>query len=120
MRHEGFHCRLILIFALFGGASLSFGQQGTQGGEWHSYGGDRGGTRYSALDQITADNVGDLRLVWSWALRTGPQQTTPLVHDGVLYIANPGEIVHAINAATGVRLRRLPMNPQAIVKATAG
>ena len=56
---------------------------------------------HSPLDQITADNVGDLRLVWSWALRTGPQQTTPLVHDGVLYIANPGEIVHAINAATG-------------------
>ena len=56
---------------------------------------------HSPLDQITADNVGDLRLVWSWALRTGPQQTTPLVHDGVLYIANPGEIIHAINAATG-------------------
>jgi alcohol dehydrogenase (cytochrome c) len=56
---------------------------------------------HSPLDQITADNVGDLRLVWSWALRAGPQQTTPLVHDGVLYIANPGEVVHAIDAATG-------------------
>ena len=56
---------------------------------------------HSPLDQITADNVSDLRLVWSWALRTGPQQTTPLVHGGVLYIANPGEIIHAINAATG-------------------
>ncbi len=56
---------------------------------------------HSPLNQITADNVGNLRLVWSWALRTGPQQTTPLVHDGVLYIANPGEIIHAINAATG-------------------
>ena len=29
-------------------------------------------------------------------------------------------LANAINAATGVRLRRLPMNPQAIVKATAG
>jgi alcohol dehydrogenase (cytochrome c) len=56
---------------------------------------------HSPLDQITADNVSDLRLVWSWAPRTGPQQTTPLVHGGVLYIANPGEIIHAINAATG-------------------
>ena len=33
---------------------------------------------HSPLDQITAENVGDLRLVWSWALRSGPQQTTPL------------------------------------------
>ena len=56
---------------------------------------------HSPLDQITAENVGDLRLVWSWALRDGPQQTTPLVHDGVLFIAHPGEVVHAINAGTG-------------------
>ena len=59
------------------------------------------GQGHSPLDQITPDNVGDLRLVWSWALRTGPQQTTPLVHDGVLFVANPGEIVHALDAATG-------------------
>ncbi len=59
------------------------------------------GQGHSPLGQITADNVHDLRLVWSWALRPGPQQTTPLVHDGVLYIANPGEVVHALNAATG-------------------
>ena len=56
---------------------------------------------HSPLDQITAENVGSLRLVWSWALRTGSQQTTPLVHDGVLYVANPGEIVQALDAATG-------------------
>ncbi len=56
---------------------------------------------HSPLDEINRDNVGDLRLVWSWALRTGPQQTTPLVRDGVLFVANPGEIVHALDAVTG-------------------
>ena len=59
------------------------------------------GQAHSPLNQITTDNVGDLRLVWSWAMRQGPQETTPLVHDGVLYIANPGAIVQALDAATG-------------------
>ena len=56
---------------------------------------------HSPLDEITTDNVADLRLVWSWALADGSQQTTPLVYDGVMYVANPGEIVHALDAATG-------------------
>ncbi len=28
-------------------------------------------------------------------------QTTPLVRDGVMYIANPGNVVQALDAATG-------------------
>ena len=69
--------------------------------DWLSWRRTLDGQAHSPLDQIDAGNVGDLRLVWSWALRPGPQQTTPLVHDGVLYIANPGEIVQALDAATG-------------------
>ena len=56
---------------------------------------------HSPLDQITTGNAADLRLVWSWAMANGSQQTTPLVYDGVMYLANPGEIVHALDAATG-------------------
>ena len=33
-------------------------------GEWHYYGGDKGFTRYSPLDQINLDNVGDLEILW--------------------------------------------------------
>ena len=33
-------------------------------GEWHYYGGDKGFTRYSPLDQIDPENVGDLGLRW--------------------------------------------------------
>ena len=69
--------------------------------DWLSWRRTLDGQGHSPLDQIDAGNVGGLRLVWSWALRPGPQQTTPLVHDGVLYIANPGEIVQALDAATG-------------------
>ena len=35
-------------------------------GEWRSYAGDSGSTKYSPLDQITADNFGDLDVRWHW------------------------------------------------------
>ncbi len=35
-------------------------------GEWRAYGGDLANTKYSPLDQITADNFGTLRLAWRW------------------------------------------------------
>ncbi len=56
---------------------------------------------YSPLDQITRDNVGELRLAWVLSMRDGASQTTPVVHDGVMFLANPGNVVQAIDAATG-------------------
>ena len=56
---------------------------------------------YSPLDQIDRGNVDELRMVWSRALTPGSQQGTPLVHDGVLYMPNPRDVVQAIDAATG-------------------
>ena len=35
-------------------------------GEWRRHSGDTGSTKYSPLDQITADNVGDLEPLWHW------------------------------------------------------
>ena len=62
------------------------------------------GWGYSPLYQITTDNVHRLQLVWGWSIGPGLSQPTPLVHDGVMYIPNPGNGVHAVNAATGERL----------------
>ena len=62
------------------------------------------GWGYSPLDQINTDNVHQLQLVWGWRLGPGANQTTPLVHDGVMYIANPQNIVQALDAVTGDRL----------------
>src|SRR6187402_1684824 len=56
---------------------------------------------YSPLKQIDATNVQQLQLVWARGLDAGPQEGTPLVHDGVLYFPNPGDTVQAINAVTG-------------------
>ena len=42
-------------------------QQGAPAsGEWPTYGGDLGGTKYSPLDQIDAANFGDLEIAWRW------------------------------------------------------
>ena len=59
------------------------------------------GWGYSPLDQINKDNVKNLQPAWSWSLTSGATETTPIVHDGVLYIFNYGNKIQALNAATG-------------------
>ncbi len=56
---------------------------------------------YSPLEQIDRDNVSDLTLAWSQAMEPGEQETTPLVHDGVMYLAHPGDVIQALDAANG-------------------
>ncbi len=59
------------------------------------------GWGYSPLDQITRDNVGELRMTWTRAMHSGNQEGTPLAYRGVLYMPNPGDIIQAIDASTG-------------------
>ena len=58
------------MLAVIVGCALGIGQasaqQGATGGEWRSHSGDLGATKYSPLDQITADNFADLEMVWHW------------------------------------------------------
>jgi len=58
-------------------------------------------TNYSTLNQITTQNVKNLQLQWVWAMNEGTNQAAPIVHNGVLYINNPGNIVQAIDARSG-------------------
>ncbi len=39
-------------------------QNGAQDGEWRAYGGDKGSTKYSPLDQINQDNFSRLEIAW--------------------------------------------------------
>lgn len=59
---------------------------------------------YSPLDQIDRDNVTNLRLAWVWSMEHGRNQPTPLVHDGVMFLANPNGVVQALDARTGAPL----------------
>ena len=56
---------------------------------------------YSTLNQINTNNVQDLRLVWTWAMNEGTNQPAPVVHNGTMFINNPGNIVQALDAKTG-------------------
>ena len=67
---------------------------------------------YSALDQIDTGNVSHLKLAWAWNMSPGYQEEAPLVHDGVLFLGNPHNVVQALNGRTGDLLweyrRQLP------------
>lgn len=73
-------------------------------GDWLMIRRDYKATSYSPLNQITAQNVNDLRLVWSWAMQEGASngnQPAPIVHNGVLYVNNTGMVLQALDAQTG-------------------
>ena len=85
-----------------------FAQQGAPAGEWPSYGGDLGHTRYAPLNQIDAENFDQLDVAWRFKTdNLGPSpeyrfQSTPLMVGGKLFsTAGSRRSVVALDAATG-------------------
>ncbi len=85
-----------------------YAKQGAKNGEWPTYGGDLGSTRYSPLDQINASNFNKLEVAWRFKTdNLGPRpennlESTPLMVKGVLYsTAGTRRAVVALDAATG-------------------
>jgi len=83
-------------------------QNGARNGEWPSYGGDQGNTRYSPLDQINGSNFSKLEVAWRFktdALGPRPEfqfESTPLMVHGIVYsTAGSRRAVVALNAGTG-------------------
>ena len=63
-------CWTLTVTALL--AAPATAQQGAPAnGEWPTYGGDLGSTKYSPLDQIDAANFGDLEIAWRWQSADG-------------------------------------------------
>ena len=82
-------------------------------GEWRAFAGDQASSKYSGLDQITADNVDDLRPVWTWDAAvldasTGERprgfRSTPLKIGDRLYVSTALNQVAALDPATGAPL----------------
>src|SRR5438445_1175010 len=99
---------LILVVVRVAGQPATSYVYTTKAGEWPSYTGDVRGSKYSPLDQITADNFGKLEIAWRFktdSLGTRPEyklEGTPLMVRGVLYAtAGTRRAVVAIDAATG-------------------
>lgn len=76
---------------------------------WGAWGGEVSGRRYSPLTQITPENVGDLKKVWTYRIggldapeNTSPTfQATPITADGRLYICSGRNKIVAIDPETG-------------------
>lgn len=74
---------------------------------WASIGQNPTEDNYSKLEQINADNVGDLGLAWSLDLDgEGSLEATPLAIDGVLYFSGREAVVYAVDAKNGKLLWR--------------
>ncbi|MDP6536033.1 MAG: PQQ-binding-like beta-propeller repeat protein [Gammaproteobacteria bacterium] len=82
--------------------------------EWFSLGNDYAHTRYSSAAELTADNFGDLEVVWEWdgaSLDAVSGRSTPSYINGTLYtVAGSRRHVVAIDPKTGEQLwsYRLP------------
>lgn len=106
--------RVVSILLLL--PTLAAAQHGAPDGEWPTYGGDSGNSKYAALDQINAQNLDEVRVAWSWSsadnavvpddpeMDPGSFKATPLMVDGVLYIRTSYSMVAAIDAETGDQL----------------
>ena len=95
----------VLVTALLPSA---WAQTGAAGGEWRTYGGDLGHTRYAPLEQIDASNFDRLEVAWRFKTDSlGPNrefnfQSTPLMVDGVVYsTAGSRRAVVALDAGNG-------------------
>jgi alcohol dehydrogenase (cytochrome c) len=70
--------------------------------DWLVHRGNQQAWSYSALDQVDRSNVDGLQLQWVWALgEDANSQQSPVVHDGILYLFKPGNVIQALDAATG-------------------
>jgi alcohol dehydrogenase (cytochrome c) len=71
-------------------------------GNWLLFRRTYDGWGYSPLSQITAANVANLQLVWSVATgQVEGHQAPPIVNNGVMFVATPGNQLIAIEAKSG-------------------
>jgi alcohol dehydrogenase (cytochrome c) len=76
-------------------------------GDWLNWRRTDNGWGYSPLTQINRKNVKDLKVAWTFSMDSSPDavnETTPLVHDGVMFLWNFGETIDALDAKTGTLL----------------
>ena len=75
------------------------------------------GWSYTPLTQVTRDNVKELQLAWVWAMNEngGANEPTPIVHNGIMYLVNPGNVLQALDARTGDLIWEHRVGPNATV-----
>src|SRR5688500_11219205 len=72
---------------------------------WDAYVGGAESSQYSALTQITKDNVNQLGVAWTYEAGPGqPPQFNPIVADGKMFVLRGDGKIAALHPATGQEL----------------
>jgi alcohol dehydrogenase (cytochrome c) len=87
-------------------------------GDWLMWRRTYNGQGFSPLAQIDRQNAARLTSAWTWSLAQSPNEITPVVHDGVLFVASGGRI-EALDGATGAVLWRY-VRPRISTSTAAG
>lgn len=69
--------------------------------DWLMVRGNYQAWNYSPLSQIDKQNVQHLQLEWVWSMHEGTSEPSPLVHDGIIYLINPGNVIQALDGRNG-------------------
>ena len=64
--------------------------------------------RFSSLDQINKNNVGKLKLAWTYNSKDGKEgiEANLVVYDGLVYVPTPGNQIVCLDGATGKEIWR--------------
>jgi quinohemoprotein ethanol dehydrogenase len=72
------------------------------GADWTMYGGTNDEQRFSPLNQVNEQNIGQLGLLWDRELgTTRGLEATPLVSNGVIYTTGEWSMAYALDAKSG-------------------
>src|SRR5205823_14203918 len=69
--------------------------------DWLMYSRTYDAQRYSPLEIVNKPNVPQLKTAWTKPMPDGTHESIPIVHNGVMYLVQPGASVIALNAASG-------------------
>jgi PQQ-dependent dehydrogenase (methanol/ethanol family) len=101
---KGIAASVLAGVVLLAGTTVAQRQAATGTVDWALHNLDLAGTRYSAMDQISARNVRTLtpRWLFQYGIIDGvSNQTTPVIADGTMYVTDPRGSVYAVDAADG-------------------
>lgn len=94
--------RLFVLILLWAFCSCTSKNKST---EWPVYGGNKGKTHYSPLEQIDTSNVSRLQVAWEYHTGDGDSMTqmqvNPLILDSTMFVVSPHLKLIALDAVTG-------------------
>jgi alcohol dehydrogenase (cytochrome c) len=82
--------------------SAALRQASSDSGDWIIPGKTYGGNRMTALDEITPENVNQLKKAWVTAVRDdGEEEASPIVWQGTVYVSTSHDNVLALDGKSG-------------------